>query len=263
MRSISRAILVLSLLYGGGRVSGQNVGEFHLRPFDAGYRLSHNKITVGRVMLKLDCSVGKYRYQAHTVPSGLISILHSSDIKESSKGLIEGQRIVPLEYRYTRHTAEKTRATALDFDWERMQVTNRSGQSQWVMAIPAGTQDKFALQLTVMADLAKGRQTGTYPVADGGRLKHFEFTTTGSEIIHNKMLGQIKTIRVSRAKQGKTADAVFWFAPTMNYLAVRIDRKRNNTQIRMELDSLMGTGQSSQPSPLPGRSANDRCRSNL
>jgi hypothetical protein len=129
--------------------------------------------------------------------------------------------------------------TELDFRWESMRVSNRTDGSHWTMSIPEGTQDKLGLQLALMMDLARGRRFNTYPVADGGRLKQYRFRMTGKQTIQT-IFGPLKTLRVSRSKQNKAPDAVFWFAPDLNYTPVRIDRERKNTRFRMELDRLEG-----------------------
>lgn len=235
-----RVLILLCFLPPAAGLADQADTDFKLLPFNAEYRLTRDTTLFGRVKLSLERDGAHgYSYRARTVPAGLLSVFRDEEITESSDGRIDARGIVPHRYRYVRQQDDSHQVTELDFRWESMRVSNRTDGSHWAMSIPEGTQDKLGLQLALMMDLAHGRRFNTYPVADGGRLKQYQFRMTGIQTIKT-IFGPLKTLRVSRSKQDKAPDAVFWFAPGLNHIPVRIDRQRKDAHFRMELDKVEG-----------------------
>jgi len=127
----------------------------------------------------------------------------------------------------------------LKFDWQQMKVTNTINGDPWHMQIPDATLDKLSINLALMAHLSASETDISFPVADGGKLKTYDFKVIGKESIDTP-LGQISTIKVSRNKRGrKGKQAMLWLAPDLGYLVVRIDKAdKDNDIVTLKIQSL-------------------------
>lgn len=139
-----------------------------------------------------------------------------------------GEMIQPLAYDYQRKVLGKSRRASLEFDWLTGKVTTVVKDTPWKMAVSTGTQDKLSYQLQMRLDLKAGQQRMSYQVADGGKLKTYDFTVTGEEEIKTPF-GTFNTVRVMRDR-GEDADreTLIWFAPELDYLIVRLQQTESD-----------------------------------
>ncbi|HHH39760.1 MAG TPA: DUF3108 domain-containing protein [Sedimenticola sp.] len=208
-----------------------------LSPYTARYRLTSGGMLLAetRVTLRIT-GEGTYRYHSQTVPAGLVAALRSDRVTEQSSGRIRGCQVIPDQYRY-RHEkgTDPALETELAFDWPGGRVANHSRGSHWRMDLPPGTQDKFSQQLQLMLRLGEVcRGDLAFPVADGGRLKHYRFRPDGEETVETPA-GRFPALRLTRSKNGKAAGATLWLAPELGYLPVKIEKRDTNGEVSMEL----------------------------
>ena len=194
--------------------------ENPLKPFRAEYILEQSGDVIARTSISLS-TIGenRWRYQSSSKPtSWLASMLGVAVDEQSEWTWVDGLKV--LSYRYDRSGKEKH--VHLIFDWQQMKVTNIINGDPWQMQIPDATQDKFSINLALMAQLSESEADVSFPVADGGRLKTYDFKVIGKELIDTS-LGKIQTIKLSRNKRGrKDKQATLWLAPDLGYL---LDRK--------------------------------------
>lgn len=136
--------------------------------------------------------------------------------------------IRPFRYDYHRKVLGKSRRASLDFDWAAGKVTTVVKDQPWKMTVGPGTQDKLSYQLQMRLDLKAGLQTLSYQVADGGKLKTYNFAVTGQEQVETPY-GTFQAVRVVRDR-GKDADrqTLIWFAPELDYLIVRLQQTESD-----------------------------------
>lgn len=217
-----------------------------LRPFEARYELSSGTTTVGEMRLVLERRTDQdYRYTATSRATGLIGHLFGGEIVERSEGTLAKHRIRPQHYAYQR-TGHREREVLLRFDWAKSQVINTVNDDPWVMAIPAGTLDKLAVQLALMIDLGRGQRQLDYAIADGGKLKRYHFEVTGRETLDTP-LGAVETLRIRRDRGRAERYTLLWCAPRWDYAPIRVVQFRKGEEhARLSLRAITT---SAQPSP--------------
>lgn len=226
------------LLLAGWLLASTAVHAAPIQPFTAVYDLNRGGIPFGRVTIELNLSGdGGYRYQARTVPVGLIAVFRDDEIIERSEGRIEQAQIIPDRYLYHHKREKKPRRIALRFDWEQQLVINNTGDSNWSMPIPPHTQDKFSQQLALMHALSGSGETQRFEVADGGKLKTYRFIPRGEEPVETAA-GRFTALRLERRKNERESRASLWVAPELNYLPVRIERHDKDEPYAMLLKSI-------------------------
>ena len=224
---------------GPGRAADAPVREFTAR-YKADYHYNAGMLLSANMERRLSRNPdGSYTFASKMEATGLLALLLSDNIEESSVWALVDGRPRPLKYQY-HHTGRKQgdeRHAVLDFDWKKGVVTNRINDDPWTMKVPTGAQDKLLYQYTLMRDLQAGRTAFAYDIADGGELKNFRFERAGTETITTP-LGSLQTVKLQRL-HGSRRD-VIWCAVALDYLPVRIEQYKDGKVLTMQLRELEG-----------------------
>lgn len=226
MSSTIKLLLVLVTLLAAAPLPA---ADNPLKPFRADYTLEQDDDVIATTQLSLT-SIGDnlWRYRSFSEPTGWLGTMLGVSVTQESEWSWN-DHIRPSRYRYDR--TGKAKHVHMQFDWEKMKVTNVVNGDPWQMDIPDGTQDKLSINLALMAHLAQSQSDISFPVADGGRLKTYDFKIVGQESI-NTSLGLINTIKISRNKRGrKDRQAMLWLSPELGYLPVRIEKADKDDEI--------------------------------
>jgi hypothetical protein len=235
MRSIVIPTITALVLLG---FNGSAASQKLLRPYKAQYQVSRGTFVIGTAEISLTLSdQGAYNYRGFTTPVGLAAVFRKDEITEESAGQMVNDRIVPERYRYHHKKPKKQRQVNLEFDWQSKRVTNQIADSNWSMEIPTGTQDKFSQQLSLMLSLCRGEKVAEFEVADGGLLKTYRYMEVAREAIRTES-GEFETIKMARHKEGKPSNTAIWFAPSLNYLPIKIAKHEKDGSYVMELVSI-------------------------
>lgn len=218
--------------------------------FSARYEVTHSGLTLGEARIEYRQTTPEhYRYSSHTRPLGIAALLLRSEIKEVSEGRIVDGGFRPDRYEYDR-IGRKAREVDLAFDWDRMRVINTISGDPWKMAIPDDTLDRMVSQLQLMHDLATKEQDLVYPIADGGRIKHYTLQITGREVVSTPQ-GQFDALKIIRLTDNDRRSTTFWCAPALDYLPVRVDHREKGDNFTMTLRDVRGFTASSPREPGP------------
>lgn len=208
-----------------------------LKPFTASFSVSRGAIPLGRLELKFTLNdTLQYSYLAHTRPGFLAGWFNGEDITEESRGRLDSKEVAPSSYHYS-ESANAADKAEVHFDWPAMKAYTTSGGVTWAQEIETGTQDRLSQQLMVRLQLAQGQRELSYQVADGGKLKLYRFQVVGEEPIKTPY-GRFSCLKVQRSKESRPPDYTIWFAPDLDYLPIRIERRQGSGHYRMVLEKL-------------------------
>ncbi|TLM73932.1 DUF3108 domain-containing protein [Microbulbifer harenosus] len=149
-------------------------------------------------------------------------------IEEYSRFTQQGLRLIPQHYDYQKSGLGKDRHTALNFEDNASRVINVYDKSRSINNAPENVQDKISYQLQLAVDIANGKSPLKYLVADGKKIREYEFEISGKEKLNTSM-GVIETIKVQRVR-AEDAERVtnIWFAPEWNYALVKLMQQEDN-----------------------------------
>jgi len=208
--------------------------EVKIKPFQANYQLIRNGIPFGHIEVTLLLNTeGQYRYAAKTRPNILAALLSDQTLTEESRGRVTKAGPIPDHYNYHKTKPNQSITTRIGFDWLRKRATTNNSGTSWSMPIPLGAQDKLSQQLAIQMALLEGQDMISFDVADGGHLKRYHYKREKLERLVTP-LGEMTTVKVKRSKQS-THDYTIWFAPSLNYLPVRFERKQPSGLFVMKL----------------------------
>ena len=183
---------------------------------------------------------GEFNYRSETRVAGLLSLFRKDHVIEESNWSLEGGTIKPLRYIYTHTGTKKERNVDIRFNWESGQITNSVNGSSWHMATRPGILDKLVYQLAIMRDLKMGKSPLEYAVADGGKVKIYDFELLGEEILKTP-LGELHTLKLTRHKPNSRRETTLWCASELHYLPVRVENiEKDGRKTIAVINSLTG-----------------------
>lgn len=220
----------------------QTIMAEDIEPFDVSYEVGNNLISAGNARLSLTNNEGRWLYSLKTKPKGIFKLTGKGRIQESSTfelaALENGVQIQPQVYAY-RQDDERSRSVDATFDWSGKTLTWQRKGKEGTETLDNNTLDRLTVTLAVMNALRHDFTTLELPVFDNGRIKTMLFTNEGTVKLDTR-LGKIDTVRVrSQNKDGGSRHTNTWFAPSLDYVPVRIEQfKRDELIARLSLKSL-------------------------
>jgi len=239
---LGRFLLILALLSAAAAAESDPAAEVP-PPFTATYSVDHGVLEVGKTHVEFRRPTpGRYHYRSHSYTVGVADLFYGDEVRERSDGVVDGSGLRPLVYRY-RRTGSREREGELRFHWEDGEVVNDVGGHPWHMDIPRTAKDRVVGSVQLMTDLARGERSLVYHVADGGWLRTYRFKVKGEGEVDTG-LGSFHALKVVRKEEDGNSRTVLWCAPSLHYLAVRIEHHdREEGDYTMELEKLEGLGQ--------------------
>jgi hypothetical protein len=226
-------IPIVSLLFLSLSTSLSSLAE--PAPFRAVYKADYKGLPVSAVGIR---ELKILENGEYVLSSSANSFL--ATVTEQSLFRIEEQELVPLEYQYKRSGVGKNKKIKLTFDWPEGKVSDEA--EGWEIEITPGILDKLLYQFRMREDLEKAALNNepwpsmTYQIADGGRLKTYDFKVTGEEELETPV-GNINTVKVIRVRKSEDRSTSFWLAPDYEFMLIRlqqIEKKNRGFELHLE-----------------------------
>lgn len=233
--------VVLSILITGtaftARAQQQNLPEF-----EAFYDVYRSGIKIARTHRTFARQQdGRLLYRSETNVAGIASMFRKDRIIEQSIWQYVDGKVVPGKYLYEHTGTSRNRNVIIEFDWDKNQITNSINGEPWHMPASEGIQDKLLYQYSIMLDMQAGKSSLRYTIADGGKEKIYLFEKLGEEILETP-LGNLKTIKMKRFRTDSDRISVFWSAPELGYLPVKLENLDDGEKTVAVIRSLAGYG---------------------
>ena len=211
--------------------------------FEVDYTLYSNDTKIGlmerRFFMHED---GNYTFRSESKTTGLIALFRKDHIIEESQWHINGVQFTPLNYIYQHTGGKKDRDVEIKFNWEKQKITNRVNDSTWHMDTEPGILDKLLYQLAIMASLKAGSVPESYTIADGGKIKQYQFEYMHDEVIDTP-LGEFKTMKLIRHKPNNDRKTFLWFANDLDFLPIKVINEEKKGRLTTAIiQSLNGFG---------------------
>src|SRR5690606_28699956 len=196
------------------------------------------KITVKHELKPLPDGTHQMHFRAE---SWFASIDEVSTLRiDAEKG-----QIIPLHYIYKRRIMGRDRDAELTFNWDKRTVTNNVQNTTWRMDIAQHVQDKLSYQLQLQYDLANGKKDLVYQIADGGRLKEYQFEITGEELLTTP-LGKVNTVNVNLSCFNYGRLSFAWLAKDNGYLLFILQQEVDGYEYTIRLSKASQNGKAIQ-----------------
>ena len=214
-----------------------------LAPYTAKYQVEYKGRDAGLAdfSLSYDAAQDLYTFQTYLKVKGLLRLIAPNAAIEHSVFVVRNGHIEPREFRYEDGTRKGGNNYQARFDWNTRKVV-LEGEQRVELDVAPGTLDRGSLQVALMHDMAARRTLGPYVLADEDSLKTFEYTLVGEERMQTP-IGELAVLRYRQQRVGSSATTSLWVAPQLQYLPVRIERRRGDeTDTIFTLESVEGLG---------------------
>lgn len=183
----------------------------------------------------------RYVYETLIQPRGLLSVARRDRIIERSVLEMGDDRLRNVSYSY-RHEGRKTnsgreRVTEMEFDWIKGEVTGEHNGREIALKLTPDTVDRSALQLAMMEKVRLGHRSFSLQVVDRRRIVSYDFTVHGPETIRTPM-GVLETMVAVRKVEERGLTVRTWFAPSLEYLPVRMEYEDDGLVVVMSMYAL-------------------------
>ncbi len=197
--------------------------------FKATYKLHSGGIEIATMEREMSrIADNHYAYLSITQTVGLVALLHKDHIVERSEWTTSNGIPRPLYYTYSRTRGKKNRNVEIRFDWENRRTLHKVRDRDLELPLPEGTLDKLLYQYAIMLNAAGNRFPVTYHIADGGKMKQYDFSRLGDEKVKTA-LGELQTLKLQSNPSVKDKQITIWCAPDQNYLPVKVEHKEDGT----------------------------------
>ncbi len=209
------------------------------------FKATYKLYTSGMEIAETERSISKsgndeYIYRSESRTIGLAAVFRKDHIVEKSLWRIIDRQLYPLDYSYVRYRGEKDREVNIHFDWENNQITSHVRNKTRKIPLESGVLDKLLYQYAIMRDLQNGHFPETYTIADGSKMQTYYFNNMGAEKVKTP-LGDLDTIKVQHIKPNDDRILIFWCAPELKYLPVKIEHtEEDGTVITAIIQVLAG-----------------------
>lgn len=192
-------------------------------PFEAEYTLYSKGFEVAHIKREFrPLADGTYVYQSKSHPVGVLALWRDDVITERSHWRRTESDFQPIKYTYEHSGGnEKNRNVQVDFNWSDNIVRMQVNEDRWQMELEPETLDKMLYQLAMMRDLQLGKQNIRYRIADGGKMKSYDFERLGSESVETPY-GEFQTMKVERHRDDTERETILWCAEKLGYLPVKV-----------------------------------------
>lgn len=207
-------------------------GQPALKPFAAEYAVKYGSISVGssRLELRRDSEPGHWAVESRATASGLARLVASGPVLQRSWFVLRDASVRPLRFRFNDGMKHSEEDVSLDFDWNGGRVTGVARGEPVDLATVPNAQDPVSIQIATMVALMNGRQPGEIPLIESARVKHYHYTFDRAERLETEA-GTFDTLVYRSVRQGSSRETELWLAPSLDYLAVRVEQRRKGRRL--------------------------------
>ncbi len=216
-----------------------NVAADEQVPFQADYEFRVNGMALGATAITLVRETeARWVYTDYTHPTGLLAAI-GRDRREVSTLTLHDGSPRPLDFQGHDGFRSKPRAGTLHFDWNVGVVSGTWNNAPWSAPLTETFHDPLSYQLAIMHDLAQGKQTMDYLIAEDAKVKSYHFRMVGQETT-TTLAGRFETVRVEREQDSDKRHTTLWCAPSLAYLPVQVEQQDGGTRYGMVLRTIEG-----------------------
>ncbi|WLF83832.1 DUF3108 domain-containing protein [Moraxella sp. ZY210820] len=208
---------------------GLSTSAMALAPFQASYQFAYNGKNVGtatRVLQQQNHQQWTYTFSAKALGIGSAS--------ETSRFSFNNGQISSQSFSRSSKILVHNRTMSINFNPSSKLINTQKDKKTRSFAWQAGVLDELNAELQVREDLKKNALKAQYFIADAKEVEGRKFVRQGTEQIKTPA-GTYNTVKVVMQHNGKNRQTVFWLAPQLDYLPVKVTHKDEDASYSLNL----------------------------
>lgn len=220
------SLISASVVFGAVLLSNS---AWALTPFQADYQFAYNGKNVGsasRILQQQPNQQWTYTFRAKA--GGMASATETSSFSFNN-GVIQSQN-----FSRSSKILVHNRTMSIQFNPSTKLINTKKDKTARSFAWQAGVLDELNAELQVREDLKKNALKAQYFIADAKEVEGRKFVRQGTETI-NTPAGSYQTIKVVMQHQKPDRSTIFWLAPSLDYLPVKVSHKDSDASYGLTL----------------------------
>lgn len=189
--------------------------------YSALYQIEADGMSLGKLERTLKQSADdSYILKTKTYVTGFWAIFIKDRVNEESRFAMVDGKLIPKSYHYTKKKKGKLIKESIIFNTDKGTIVSSSDSGKQSFPFTGSESDKLFYQFRIREALRRGESELQFSVIDRMRLRSYRFKAGQLEVVDTPM-GKIEAVRVERINE-ETRKTVLWFAPSLDYLPVKI-----------------------------------------
>ncbi len=191
------------------------------KPFDLEYKVSLNGIPVGlKAEIKLRKLENQYLFELHS-ENWVINYHEKSAFVWNP---LEPCLLQTESYQFTFEGFGHTEAFDIHIDRESQTAFSNTRKGKFNYPVKPNVSDALAYLFKLQCDLKQGNLNPQYEIAYATGIEHYVFRFSHKETLRTP-LGKVETLVLERVYESDKHETIYWIAPELNYLMVRMKHK--------------------------------------
>ncbi len=199
-----------------------------IRTYSAEYSIEYKGRDAGTSSFSVEATEdpGQYRFISHSELKGLIArLVAPRPVIDDSRFDLSGAAPRPLEFRHEDGSRKGEDNYTIVFDWPANAVLTEGGNRHDI-PLHAGILDRGSAQVALMNAAARGSVPATLDIIDDDGLETYALEAIEPASVSTGQ-GAYETVRYSQQRVGSSRHTIFWMAPALHHLPVRIEQIRD------------------------------------
>ena len=221
--------LIIFILYPfeNAQAKMNKIDPFALEPYSLVYASSYNGINFEATRsLKKNQST----YTLKTTAKNILGTMNEETIFEID---VNGN-IAETKYQSTKSVLGIKKQESLTYDKSSGIAKYQSKNKKRNILKQDAHLNNLTLQVKLHSDLLQKTSSLNYSIIRKGKVTTYQFEILGEEIIKTK-LGNINTVKIKKTRATSNRETFLWFAPSWNFLLVKLKQKEADSNYIMLL----------------------------
>lgn len=205
-----------------------------MSPFQASYQFSYNNKNLGSATRTLSQQSGNNWIYNFSAKAGVIA-----SASETSKFSFENGKINSNTFNRNSKILVHNDSMKIDFLPSSKLIKTKKGDKARSFAWEAGVLDELNAELQIREDLKNSALKSSYPLADAKEIENRRFVRQGNENIKTPY-GTFNTVKVIIQHKKPERNTVFWLAPKLDYLPVKVTHNDGKSSYGLLLTNYSG-----------------------
>jgi Protein of unknown function (DUF3108) len=194
--------------------------------YTAEYEVETDGHHVANAEFRVEENADGYVFSSSARARGVLRMIRPDPAVDRSEFSLVDGRIVPGTFRYEDGSRKGEDNFSVVFDRAAGEVRINTAGGTETLPLEAGILDRGSVQVALMRDLAACRLPGPYRYVDDDGIGEYRFERVDG-LAAETGIGTLDTVRFSQQREGSSRQTIFWLAPELAFLPVRIDQFRN------------------------------------
>jgi hypothetical protein len=213
--------------------TGYSSQALAMSPFQASYQFAYNGKNLGSATRTLKKNGNNWNYVFAAKAGGIASAT------ETSNFTLNNNQIQSSNFSRTSKILVHNNTMTIKFNPNAKTIQTSKDKEQRSFAWKAGVLDELNAELQIREDIKANGLKSQYWIADAKEVESRRFVQQGSEKIETKY-GTFDTIKVVMKHDKPGRETIFWLAPKLDYLPVKVTHEDKKTSYGLLLTGYNG-----------------------